>query len=82
MIRQTCSCGATFEADGYRSPEAEVAAGSAWLQDHRCVEPASLLTVETDSGPGLADVIDAIDRVSANVGLLNEIVIAYLKAQS
>jgi hypothetical protein len=83
MIRETCSCGATFEVNG-TTYELSREANSAdlWRAKHKCVAPVTLLTEQTDSGPGLVDVIDAIDRVAANNGLLFELVMAYIKAQS
>lgn len=87
MIRETCSCGAHFETDDMRlltsGPEWNTHGRrllTEWRADHKCVEPVTLAEL-TDSGPGLADVIDAIDRVAAGNGLLAELAMAYVKAQ-
>jgi hypothetical protein len=78
MIRETCSCGATFSSDRpYAGSDA-----ATWRRDHRCLDPVTLVTEETDSGPGLADVIHAIECGTLATERLSDLVLAYIKAQS
>ena len=75
MIRETCSCGATFEMKpertGYTSTVVDAAAK--WRRDHKCVQPVTLTAVH-DSGPGLADVIERLTTISEHVALIGRLV--------
>jgi hypothetical protein len=73
MIRETCSCGATFEASGFRYSSGEEYAATTWREKHKCVEPVTMLLEETDSGPGLADVIERLTTISEHVAFIGRL---------
>jgi hypothetical protein len=73
VIRETCSCGATYEfkppGTGYSGIGIEAAAR--WRRDHKCVEPVTILeSTLVDSGPGLADVVDRLTAIAERLALL------------
>lgn len=77
MIRETCSCGATFETDDMRlltsGPDWNTHGRrllTEWRASHKCVEPVTLIAAEIDSGPGLADVVDRLTVIAERVSFI------------
>lgn len=66
MIRETCSCGATFEVD---LPNNNIQAANTWREFHKCAEPVTFTTLER-SGPGLADVIEQLREIHEDVATI------------
>lgn len=80
MIREACSCGATFETDDsfavngrpdWESRGERMAAD--FRRDHRCVEPVTALAEIHDSGPGLADVIERLESIAERMEFIEGI---------
>lgn len=71
MIRETCSCGATFETSGNNYATDERKAADTWRSAHKCVEPVTLTaTVEEMSGPGWAEVVDRLTSISERLAAI------------
>lgn len=80
MIRERCSCGATFETDDsfavngtpdWASRGERMAAD--FRRDHRCVAPVTALAEIHDSGPGLADVIERLESIAERMEFIEGI---------
>ena len=75
-MRETCSCGATFETNDTRyltsGPDWDTHGRrliTEWRRDHKHSEPVTLTEVH-DSGPGLADVTERLTLIAERVALI------------